>query len=214
MPDAILFDLDNTLYSERCGVFDLIDRRMNEWLISNLQISPEEVNNFRNKYFIQYGTTLRGLMLHHDVNPREFLDYVHDVPVHEFLSADEELRETLDQVKARKLIFTNSDLKHANRILDALGVRDQFERIFDIEAMRFIPKPNPDPYRLVLEYLRLDPKDVLLIDDMERNLKPAQAMGMKTVLIGNGKPVDDRHHAIENIKQLTLVLGVLTNQGI
>jgi len=206
MPDAILFDLDNTLYSESCGVFDLIDQRMNEWLISNLQIPESEVNEFRNKYFIKYGTTLRGLMLHHEVNPRDFLDYVHDVPVHEFLSADLELRETLEQVKTRKLIFTNSDLKHANRILDALGVRDQFERIFDIEAMLFIPKPNPDPYRLVLDYLKLSPQDVLLIDDMERNLKPAQEMGMRTVLIGNGKPVDDRHHAIENIKELTKVL--------
>lgn len=206
MPDAILFDLDNTLYSESCGVFDLIDQRMNEWLISNLQIPATEVNQFRNKYFIKYGTTLRGLMLHHEVNPRDFLDYVHDVPVHEFLSADLELRETLEHVKARKLIFTNSDLKHANRILDALGVRDQFERIFDIEAMNFIPKPNPDPYSRVLDYLKLQPKDVLLIDDMERNLKPAQEMGMRTVLIGNGKPVDDRHHAIENIKELTHVL--------
>jgi putative hydrolase of the HAD superfamily len=210
MPDAILFDLDNTLYSESCGVFDLIDQRMNEWLISNLQIPESEVNEFRNKYFVQYGTTLRGLMLHHEVNPRDFLDYVHDVPVHEFLSADLELRETLEQVKSRKLIFTNSDLKHANRILDALGVRDQFERIFDIEAMNFIPKPNPDPYRLVLEYLRMYPKDVLLIDDMERNLKPAQEMGMRTILIGNGKPVDDRHHAIENIKELTDILAILT----
>jgi putative hydrolase of the HAD superfamily len=210
MPDAILFDLDNTLYSESCGVFDLIDQRMNEWLISNLQIPSSEVNEFRNKYFIKYGTTLRGLMLHHEVNPRDFLDYVHDVPVHEFLSADLELRETLEQVKARRLIFTNSDLKHANRILDALGVRDQFERIFDIEAMNFIPKPNPDPYRLVLGYLKLSPKDVLLIDDMERNLKPAQEMGMRTILIGNGKPVDDRHHAIENIKELTHVLEQIT----
>ncbi len=206
MPAAILFDLDNTLYSESCGVFDLIDQRMNEWLISNLQIPEDEVNEFRNKYFIQYGTTLRGLMLHHEVNPRDFLDYVHDVPVHEFLSADLELRQTLEQVKSRKLIFTNSDLKHANRILDALGVRDQFERIFDIEAMNFIPKPNPDPYRLVIDYLRLQPRDVLLIDDMERNLKPAQEMGMRTILIGNGTSVDDRHHAIENIKELTSIL--------
>ncbi|HEY7161840.1 MAG TPA: pyrimidine 5'-nucleotidase [Acidobacteriota bacterium] len=210
MPDAILFDLDNTLYSESCGVFDLIDQRMNKWLISNLQIPESEVNDFRNKYFVQYGTTLRGLMLHHEVNPRDFLDYVHDVPVHEFLSADLELRETLEQVTARKLIFTNSDLKHANRILDALGVRDQFERIFDIEAMNFIPKPNPDPYRIVLGYLKMEAKNVLLIDDMERNLKPAREMGMQTILIGNGKPVDDRHHAIENIKELTKILEQIT----
>src|SRR5947207_3407258 len=95
---AILFDLDNTLYSEKCGVYDLIDRRMNEWLTLRLQIPLEEVDEFRHKYFIRYGTTLRGLMLHHQVDPREFLDYVHDVPVHEFLSADLELRRTLESI--------------------------------------------------------------------------------------------------------------------
>jgi putative hydrolase of the HAD superfamily len=211
---AILFDLDNTLYSESCGIFDLIDQRMNDWLIANLQVSPQDVNDFRNHYFVKYGTTLRGLMLHHNVNPRDFLDYVHDVPVHEFLRADEELRLTLDQVRARKMIFTNSDIKHANRILDALAVRDQFERIFDIEAMGFIPKPNPEPYRAAIDYLGLQPKEVLLIDDMERNLKPAREMGMNTVLIGDGKPVDDGHHAMENIKQLSGVLGELSRQGI
>src|SRR5262249_21286452 len=88
---VILFDLDNTLYSEKCGIFDLIDQRMNEWLIANLQVPENEVEEFRHKYFMKYGTTLRGLMLHHDVNPYDFLHYVHDVPVQEFLQADQEL---------------------------------------------------------------------------------------------------------------------------
>src|SRR5262245_20491382 len=114
---AILFDLDNTLYTEESGIFNLIDKRMNEWLISRLHISPEEVNQFRNHYFMKYGTTLRGLMLHHDVNPHDFLHYVHDVPVHEFLTADEELRKMLGLITSRKIIFTNSDERHATRIL-------------------------------------------------------------------------------------------------
>jgi putative hydrolase of the HAD superfamily len=202
---AILFDLDNTLYSEQCGIFDLIDQRMSEWLISRLAVPAEEVREFRYKYFMQYGTTLRGLMLHHNVNPHEFLEYVHDVPVVEFLKADEELRRTLEPIGVRKLIFTNSDAKHANRILDALGIRDLFEKIFDIEAMQFIPKPNLEPYRLVLEYLRLQPQECLLIDDLERNLRPAREIGMQTVLIGDGNPADNQH-AIANIKEVNLVL--------
>ena len=206
MFQAILFDLDNTLYSEKCGIFDLIDRRMNEWLISRLHVPQEEVNEFRHKYFVKYGTTLRGLMLHHNVNPHEFLEFVHDVPVLEFLSLDEELRSTLEQVRSRKVIFTNSDARHANRILDALGIRDLFEKIFDIEAMHFVPKPDPEPYRLVLEYLMLRPSECLLIDDMERNLRPARELGMHTVFIGDGKPADDTQHAIANIKELNLVL--------
>jgi putative hydrolase of the HAD superfamily len=211
MFDAILFDLDNTLYTEKCGIFDVIDQRMNDWLISRLKVPQEEVNEFRHKYFMKYGTTLRGLMLHHDVDPRDFLHYVHDVPVHEFLSADLELRETLSAVQARKLVFTNSDLRHATRILTALGIFDLFEKIFDIEEMHFIPKPNPESYEYVLQYLSLPPDRCLLIDDMERNLDPARKLGMRTILIGDGKPVNEDHQVITNIKELNRALKSLAD---
>jgi len=203
---AILFDLDNTLYSEKCGIFDLIDQRMNEWLTSRLGVPWEVVGEFRHKYFLKYGTTLRGLMLHHNVNPKDFLEYVHDVPVVEFLSADLDLRETLAAIRSRKIVFTNSNASHARRILDALGVTEFFEKIFDIEAMKFIPKPNPEPYQMVLDYLHLLPAECLLIDDLERNLKPARDLGMTTIFIGDGKPVDDGHHVIANIRELSSVL--------
>jgi putative hydrolase of the HAD superfamily len=209
---AILFDLDNTLYSDKSGVFDLIDQRMSEWLTSRLNIPWSEVREFRRKYFLQYGTTLRGLMLHHNVDPGDFLDYVHDVPVVEFLSADMELDETLAGIQCRKLVFTNSDAKHARRILEALEVSRHFEKIFDIHEMKFIPKPNPEPYQLVLDYLQVAPEDCLLIDDMERNLNPAYDLGMKTILIGNGQPVNDGHHVIANIKELSAVLQQIAAQ--
>jgi len=208
---AILFDLDNTLYSEDCGIFDLIDQRMNEWLTNRLNIPVEEVNEFRHRYFMQYGTTLRGLMLHHQVDPREFLEYVHNVPVRNFLALDQELRKTLEAVRTRKMIFTNSDLNHASRILDALGIRDLFERIFDIESMQFIPKPNPEPYYLALEYLQLPPQECLLIDDMARNLKPARALGMQTILIGEGHAAD-MEHSISNIRELNSVLAQIAER--
>lgn len=203
---AILFDLDNTLYTEESGIFDLIDDRMNQWLTSHLEVPREEVEEFRYKYFARYGTTLRGLMLHHNVDPKAFLEYVHDVPVRDFLSMDLELRKVLQWVRARKVIFTNSDAAHANRILDALGVVDLFEKIFDIEEMQFVPKPNPEPYHLVLKYLQVPPDQCLLIDDMERNLKPAREMGIHTILIGDGSKTQDGHHAIANIKELNSVL--------
>ena len=209
---VLLFDLDNTLYTEECGIFDLIDQRMNEWLMTRLQVPESEVSEFRRKYFLQYGTTLRGLMLHHQVEPSDFLSFVHDVPVNDFLSVDLELRRTLEEVRARKIIFTNSDEAHATRILDALGIRDLFEKIFDIEAMGFVPKPNPEAYEAVLSYVRVSPPDCLLIDDMTRNLKPAKDLGMRTVLIGSGTPAEDAHDAIANIKELNTVLRKISNK--
>jgi putative hydrolase of the HAD superfamily len=209
---VILFDLDNTLYTQESGIFDLIDQRMNEWLITRLNVPEAEVSHFRKKYFLQYGTTLRGLMLHHQVEPMEFLRFVHDVPVKEFLSIDLELRKTLEEIVSRKIIFTNSDEAHASRILDALGVRDLFEQIFDIEAMGFVPKPNPEAYQAVLEYTKASASECLLIDDMERNLKPARELGISTILIGSGEPADDNLHAIANIKELSWVLQKIAAQ--
>ncbi len=203
---VILFDLDNTLYSEKCGIFDLIDVRMNEWLTNRLNIPPGEVEEFRHRYFMQYGTTLRGLMLHHQVDPREFLQYVHDVPVVDFLEVDQELRKTLEAVRARKIVFTNSDLRHADRILDALGVRDLFDMIFDIEWMHYIPKPNPEPYRQALEHIQVSPRECLLIDDMSRNLKPARDLGMQTILIGTDSPSGDAERSISNLRELNSIL--------
>ena len=203
---VILFDLDNTLYTEETGIFDLIDQRMSEWLIKRLKVPESEVREFRHKYFMQYGTTLRGLMLHHNVDPMDFLHYVHDIPVHDFLSADFELRSNLEQVTGRKIIFTNSDERHAGRILDALAIRDQFEKIFDIEAMGFIPKPNPESYQRVLEYAGVVASECLLIDDMERNLLPARKLGMRTILIGDDKPVHTVDHVMMNMKQLNGLL--------
>jgi putative hydrolase of the HAD superfamily len=211
MLEVILFDLDNTLYTEESGIFELIDQRMSEWLITRLKIPESEVREFRRKYFLQYGTTLRGLMLHHQVDPMDFLTFVHDVPVKDFLTVDLELRGTLEEVTSRKIIFTNSDAAHANRILDALGIRDLFEKIFDIEAMGFIPKPNQEAYAAVLQYAAVQPSECLLIDDMTRNLKPARALGMRTVLIGSGEPPEDAHDAIENIKELNTVLHRIVN---
>jgi putative hydrolase of the HAD superfamily len=203
---VILFDLDNTLYTEESGIFDRIDQRMNEWLITRMKVPESEVLEFRRKYFLQYGTTLRGLMLHHQVDPVDFLRFVHDVPVKDFLTIDLELRRTLEEVEARKIVFTNSDEAHATRILDALGIRDLFEKIFDIEAMGFVPKPNPEAYKGVLSYAKVSPRECLLIDDMSRNLKPAKALGMRTILIGSGTPAEDEHDVMTNIKELNAVL--------
>jgi putative hydrolase of the HAD superfamily len=209
---VILFDLDNTLYTEESGIFDLIDERMSEWLISRLNVPESEVREFRKKYFLQYGTTLRGLMLHHQVEPMEFLRFVHDVPVGDFLSVDLELRRTLEEIPSRKIIFTNSDEAHANRILDALGVRDLFEKIFDIASMGYVPKPNPEAYDAVLRYADTAAEDCLLIDDMERNLKPARELGMHTILIGAGEPAESTQHAIANIKELNKILHKIAAQ--
>ena len=52
--------------------------------------------------------------------------------------------------------------------------------LFSYEA--HVWKPNPRIYQALVEKYALNPLDILYVDDRESNLRPAQALGMKTFL--------------------------------
>jgi putative hydrolase of the HAD superfamily len=151
---------------------------------------------------------MRGLMIHHNVNPDDFLEYVHDVGVEERLSPDAELAGLLKSITTEKGIFTSGHKPHAQRVLRCLGVEGYFPEIFDIIFTRFIPKPNPEPYRQILDHLRLEGRDCMMIEDLPTNLKPAKDLGMTTVLVGPGMEGLDGvvDHTIESILELGNIL--------
>jgi putative hydrolase of the HAD superfamily len=182
---AAFFDLDDTLYPAHTGLWTAIRQRMNDYLLAHLDMSPEAINQLRHEYFIRYGTTLRGLQLHHQVDTDDFLAYVHDLPIPEFLQPDLALRTMLLSLRLPRWIFTNADAQHAQRVLARLGVSDCFNGIIDIRRMGFYCKPMPEAYQLALELAGVsDPQRCLLLDDAPRNLAPGRATGFFTILVG------------------------------
>jgi len=139
--EAWVFDLDNTLYPAACNLFAEIDTRMGDFIADRFGISHEEAQRMRKAYYYQYGTTLAGLMRLHDVCPRAFLDYVHDIDLSVITPAPE-LRDALDALPGRKFIFTNGSRKHAESVISRLGLDGRFDDLFDIHAAEFIPKPE------------------------------------------------------------------------
>lgn len=204
---CILFDLDNTLYPPRCDLFSLIDKRINSYMHEVVGIPLEEVDALRRQYWQTYGVTMQGLMRHHQVNPEDYLHYVHDVDVNSRLQTDHELRAALESLPWPKVIFTNASRAHADRVLGALGVADLFDRVFDIRVANYMPKPYLQPYRRVLEQIGLPGESCMMVEDSVANLKPAKQLGMTTVLIGNTapQPFVDRHLA--EVVQLPAVLA-------
>ena len=87
----MLFDLDDTLYPSTSGVWDAIGDRMDSYIIKKLGVAANEVKQIRNGLFHKYGTTLRGLKTLYHIDERDFLDYVHDIPLTQFLRNDEAL---------------------------------------------------------------------------------------------------------------------------
>lgn len=181
---TFIFDLDNTLYPESLNVFGLIDRRINAFMRDRLGIPDSEVDSLRRHYWKLYGVTLQGLMIHYDVDPEDFLDYVHDVDLKHILKPSRRLRSALQKISSSKVIFTNGSTGHAHNVLSALGISDIFEEIFDVRIASFIPKPFPEPYHKILSIMDIHPRDCVMIDDIPDNLKTAKDLGMKTILIG------------------------------
>ena len=182
-----LFDLDNTLYPAACNLFPQVERRMGEFICQHFGLDLPEAKALQKRLFREHGTTLRGLMSEHGIDAREFLDFVHDVDL-SVIRQSPELDEALTQLPGRKLIFTNADQPYTERVLERMGVSHHFEGIFDIVASEYLPKPQPEPYDMLIERFRIDPQRTIFFEDSARNLEPAHARGMMTVWIEHDQP--------------------------
>jgi putative hydrolase of the HAD superfamily len=175
-----IFDLDNTLYPASTHLFPQIDRRMKAFISDLLKIPPDDAFKLQKDYYWKYGTTLRGLMLNHHIEPDAFLEYVHDID-HSPLAPDARLDAALAKLPGRKFIYTNGSERHAVNVIERLGITRHFEGIFDITASRYIPKPEPAPYADLLARHNIAGSRAVMFEDIHVNLKPAHELGMTTV---------------------------------
>ena len=125
--ESWVFDLDNTLYSAECQLFAQIDKRMTEFIRNRFAMEHGEARRLQKAYYVEYGTTMSGLMTQHDVCPDEFLEFVHDIDV-SVVKKNGSLKEALSALPGRKFIFTNGSVKHAENVAGALGVLDDHVR--------------------------------------------------------------------------------------
>jgi putative hydrolase of the HAD superfamily len=162
---------------------------MLHYMTHHLGLPADDVTAKRRYYYQKYGTTLRGLMEESRVDPVDFLTYVHDVNLSDYLSASPPLDNMLREIPLRKVIFTNADAAHAERVLNTLRVRLHFEQIIDISATGYKNKPDPLAYQHVLALLGISGEQCIMVEDTPRNLLPAKDLGMTTILIdGNSAP--------------------------
>ncbi|MFQ5344428.1 MAG: pyrimidine 5'-nucleotidase [Mariprofundus sp.] len=185
--DLAVIDLDNTLYAADNGVFARMDQRMTAFVARELGVDHDEADRLRVKYWQQYGTTLRGMMLHHGMHAEPFLKDVHDINAHEILEKDAALDAALDRLPARKVIHTNGIREHAEKILKTLGIAHHFDAIYDIRFNDYIPKPCRKTLARLIGNEGCTPGRTLVVDDMADNLQVARELGCKTVWITREK---------------------------
>ena len=207
---TLFLDLDDTLYPQGNGVWHAIGDRITLFLIDRLGLTEQEAIGLRRRYFEQYGTTLNGLRLHHQIDPADYLGFVHDLPLDRYLQPDPALRRMLAALRVQRVVFTNADRAHAERVLNALGIAGEIGSIIDIYALEFANKPELSAYtRAIALASAPGPETCVLVDDMPRNLHPASGLGMTTVYVGPGFPPGPIDHRLDRIHLLPLAIPAL-----
>ena len=189
---AWVFDMDDTLYPREQGLMQLVQARINAYVVEAVGLDPVSARVLQRQFLDEHGTTLAGLMANYTIDPAHFLHDVHDVPM-DSLEPNPRLVEQLMRLPGRRLVFTNGARDYADRVLDRLGVTACFDGVFTIEDADLTPKPAPSTFRHFIERYGFDPHRAAFFEDTPRNLEPAKALGMATVLIGDGhgRPLGD-----------------------
>ncbi|WP_108660736.1 pyrimidine 5'-nucleotidase [Acuticoccus kandeliae] len=177
-----IFDLDNTLYPSHTNLFAEVDQRIGDYVAKLLDMERDAAHHLQKDYYRRYGTTLRGLMIEHDINPDGFLEFVHDID-HSKVQADPRLADAIAALPGRRFIMTNGTVAHAKAVAERLGVHQHFEDIFDIVAADLIPKPAADTYTRFWDQYGIDPARAAMFEDLSRNLEVPHSRGMRTVLV-------------------------------
>lgn len=200
--ETLFIDLDDTLYDRNNGLWEAIRGRMSRYMHECIGLPEQEIPALRRHYFETYGTTLKGLQIHHKVDADEYLAYVHDLPLRDFISPDPQLKSLLASIPQPKWVLTNANASHAQNVLNILEVRELFSGIIDIHALDFHCKPEPEAFQIAMKIAsQTDAAHCLYLDDSPFNLAPAKEMGMTTVLIGNA-PSPAAHLVISHIYDL------------
>lgn len=208
--EAMLFDLDDTLYPSTTGVWDALGVRIDRYMHEKVHIPKEEVPELRRALFQQYGTTMRGLVQLYQVDAQDYLDFVHDIDLSKYLRRDDSLRDTLSLYPQRKIIFTNASINHAQRVISQLGLDGLFEKIVDIQSISPYCKPMPAAYQKAFEIAGIhSPEDCVMIDDSASNLRVARELGMFAVHVGAEDRADRADASIVSLLDLPSVVPVI-----
>ena len=160
---------------------------MCSYVAKTLNVSLAEAYKFQKSYFREYGTSLKGLMENHKIDPFDYLDYVHEIDL-SIIKKDEKLDAALTKLPGRKIVFTNAATPYAKKVLEKLAIAYHFEAIFDIVDANFIPKPEPKVYQQIVSKYNISCNTATMVEDILKNLGPAAEMGMTTVWVNTNKP--------------------------
>ncbi|MFQ1699841.1 pyrimidine 5'-nucleotidase [Loktanella agnita] len=205
--DTWVFDLDNTLYPPTADLFGRMDPRFFAYIMRVTGVDADAAPALTKDLWQRHGSTLAGLMREHEVDPHHFLADVHDIDI-SHLTADTALAGAIGALPGRKIVFTNGSHNHAERVLQARGLTDQFDAVYGIEHAEFQAKPAKEAFATVFELAGLAPATAAMFEDEPRNLAVPHSLGMRTVHVHPTPHESDHiHHHTDDLTAFLSQLG-------
>jgi putative hydrolase of the HAD superfamily len=205
---TIFFDLDDTLYSHESGLWLAIKDRIQLFMHEILGMDWDKIPATRDYYFETYGTTLRGIQAHHNVDEQVYHDYVHQINLADYIAPDPELNAVLESLPQRKIIFTSADARHAERVLAHMQIRPYFDKVLDIFALKPYAKPQQEAFKRAFELVgESDSHACVMIDDLRKTAYAAREFGMFSILKGEKNGDDVANAYLTDWKDLPEILA-------
>ena len=182
-----IFDLDNTLHDAAAGIFPSMHEQINAYLKRHFGVDEAGADAMRRRFWLRYGTTLKGLMRHHGTDPRHFLRETHRFPeLADMVVRENALKHALERLGGTKLVFSNAPRHYVEQVLQAIGLKRYFDAVYTIEDARYRGKPSLHGFHFLLRRHNLDPHRCAFVDDMLENLRAAKRLGIATVWVAGG----------------------------
>ncbi|GAV84837.1 HAD_2 domain-containing protein [Cephalotus follicularis] len=218
--NALIFDLDDTLYPSTTGIAQAVKKNIEDFLVEKFGFPKDKASNLRVELFKAYGSTLAGLRaLGHDISAEDYHSVVHGRLPYDSIKQDPQLRNLLRSIPQRKIILTNSDRIHAIKVLKRLGLEDCFDQIICFETMNpnlprsnhpkefpILLKPSLDAMKIALHVADVDPRRTLFFDDNVRNVAAGKTLGLRTVLVGKTVKSKEGDYVMETVHNLAQVI--------
>lgn len=200
---AIIFDIDSTLYTNSKYAFEQVDCQIREYA-KEINISVEDarkkVLEFRKQYAllndgkkISLGNTFVnfGIPIEKSIEWRKKL-----LEPKNFLSYDEKLVKTLRELskKIKMICVTNNPVLPAKKTLEAIGVLEFFPKIVGLDTCHK-SKPAKEPFLTAVEWLCVQKENCVSIGDRyDLDISLPLEMGMGGILVSG---VEDVYKLVE-----------------
>ena len=183
-------------------------KSINLFMRERMGFPPDQIDSLRDGFFRQYGTTLRGLQANHQIDVQDYLAYVHDVRLADYIHPDPVQQEVLGALQTRNVVFTNADRNHAQRVLQALQIEPYFAAVVDVNAMEPYCKPSPEAFALAMKAAgETEPSRCVMIDDLPHTTRAAKSLGMYALLYGSGFSDGAADAALSDWRMLPILLN-------